>query len=187
MRESAARAAAARRRPPFRLKDLPAHDDQVPIEGVGDSARICSVCEGAGLGRYVSARSPMHHISVVAVRSRVCTYYARALASRNALIHTSSTGPAPPFMIPGARLARCASPLLTSPSLLRVHLNQMYAKANTARSAAKGNACTVRVAAEMAVTGAGVGTMVGAGVGLGQRVGQKPQGYTYGSYAGPSQ
>ena len=66
-------------------------------------------------------------------------------------------------------------------------LNQMYAKANTARSAAKGKACTVRVAAEMAVTGAGVGTMVGAGVGLGQRVGQKPQGYTYGSYAGPSQ
>ena len=68
MRESAARAAAARRRPPFRLKDLPAHDDQVPIEGVGDSARICSVCERAGLGRYVSIRSPMHHISVVAVR-----------------------------------------------------------------------------------------------------------------------
>ena len=60
-------------------------------------------------------------------------------------------------------------------------LNQMYAKANTARSAAKGKACTVRVAAEMAVTGAGVGTMVGAGVG------QKPPGYTYGSYAGSSQ
>ena len=59
-------------------------------------------------------------------------------------------------------------------------LNQMYAKANTARSAAKGKACTVRVAAERV---AGVGTLVGTMVGAG--VGQKP-GYTYGSYAGSS-
>ena len=68
-------------------------------------------------------------------------------------------------------------------------LNQMYAKANTARSAAKGKACTVRVAADMVVV---VGTMVGAMVGtvvgtmVGAGVGQKPPGYTYGSYAGSS-
>ena len=49
-------------------------------------------------------------------------------------------------------------------------LYQMYAKANTARSAAKGKACTVRVAAEMA--GTVVGTMVGAGVGQKPPVGQ---------------
>ena len=69
----------------------------------------------------------------------------------------------------------------------------MYAKANTARSAAKGKACTVRVAAETA--GSVVGTLVGAGetagtvVGtmVGAGVGQKPPGYTYGSYAGSSQ
>ena len=66
----------------------------------------------------------------------------------------------------------------------------MYAKANTARSAAKGKACTVRVAADMVVV---VGTMVGAMVGtvvgtmVGAGVGQKPPGYTYGSYAGSSQ
>ena len=69
-------------------------------------------------------------------------------------------------------------------------LYQMYAKANTARSAAKEKACTVRVAAESSpgtVVGTMVGTMVGIMVGamVGAGVGQKP-GYTYGSYAGSS-
>ena len=63
-------------------------------------------------------------------------------------------------------------------------LNQMYAKANTARSAAKGKACTVRVAAETTNPGAAVGAAVGTPVG---QLYPDPSGYTYGSYAELSQ